>query len=65
MSVKKAALHRIAIKPYNIKQLSALYRVSRPTMIRWLKRIGIRFPRRSRIFTPREVRYIFEQLGEP
>ena len=65
MSSQKPSLHKIVVKTYNLKQLCALYQVSRPTMRRWLRQIGFKFPRKNYVFTPKEVRYIFEQLGEP
>ena len=65
MPSQRAPIHKIAVKTYNLKELSALYRVSRKTMRRWLKRLGFKFPRERQLFTPKEVRYIFEKLGEP
>lgn len=51
-------------KSYNLTQLAAMYQVSTDTMRSWLKKIdlGERF---GKIFTPKQVRQIFEHLGEP
>ena len=46
-------------------QLARLYKVSLPTMRKWLKPILEQFNFRGRIFTTRMVRHIVDQLGDP
>jgi hypothetical protein len=56
----------VKIKPYSMQELAGLYHVCRKTLYKWLephnpvigKRIG-------RFFTARQVKIIFEKLGEP
>ncbi|WP_133994039.1 hypothetical protein [Dinghuibacter silviterrae] len=54
------------VKSYNLKGLAELYEVSPKTMTRWLiphkKSIG---KRTGYLYTPRQVRVIFEKLGDP
>jgi transposase-like protein len=54
------------IKPMNIKQLAALYGVHRSTMTRWLIPFRDKIGKRTgNLFTPKQVRIIFDCLGEP
>jgi len=54
------------VKAYSISELAALYYVSTKTFKTWLKpytkAIG---PRPGRYYTTRQVRTIFESIGEP
>jgi DNA-binding transcriptional MerR regulator len=54
------------IKAYTPKELAGLYGVSIKTLRTWLlphqKDVG---DRRSKYYTARQVRIIFERLGEP
>lgn len=54
------------IAPYTPKELASLYGVSVKTLRTWLsphrKNIG---ERKSKYYTAKQVRIIFEQLGEP
>jgi len=56
----------IEIKPYNNKELAALYKVGRKTMARWLKlhhdAIG---KKEGKLYTSLQVKTIFELLGPP
>lgn len=53
-------------KSMTLTQLSQLYRVSTKTLYKWLKRKGIiKNKREGYIFTPKEVKTIIEELGEP
>lgn len=56
----------IEIRPYNIKELAAIYEVGRKTMVRWLKahesEIGTK---EGRLYTTLQVQTIFEVLGPP
>ena len=51
---------------YNYKQLAKLYGVSYDTLKRWLKPFATEIgPVEGRILNPRQVRLIFEKLGNP
>jgi hypothetical protein len=54
------------VKPLNYKQLAATYEVTHKTLKGWLEpfmeEIGAM---RGRTFTPRQVRMIYDKLGEP
>lgn len=54
------------IKPYTSKEMADLYGVSPKTLRTWLlphrKAVG---ERKSKYFTARQVRIIFERIGEP
>jgi hypothetical protein len=54
------------MKPLNYKQLAAIYEVSHKTLKSWLEpfmeEIG---EMRGRFFTLKQVRTIYEKLGEP
>ncbi len=54
------------IKAYTPKELASLYGVSIKTLRTWLlphqKEVG---ERRSKYYTARQIRIIFERLGEP
>ena len=54
------------VKPATTKELAALYAISPKTFRNWLqphqKKIG---ERRGRYYTARQIRIIFELIGEP
>lgn len=56
----------IEVKPYNIKELAALYGVGRKPMVRWLKAhrraIG---KKEGQLYTALQVKIIFDKLGLP
>ena len=56
----------ILIKPYTLQQLATRYGVARSTMRRWLKphlaAIGERY---GNYYTTKQVRIIFNLIGEP
>lgn len=53
-------------KPLTLTQLAQMYNVSLPTMYKWLKRAGVlKNKRNGYLFTPKEVKEIFDKLGEP
>jgi len=54
------------IRTLTLTELAHLYNVSNKTMHQWLKRAGlIKNKRTGYLFTPKEVKEIFEKLGEP
>ena len=54
------------IEPMNKGQLAALYRVCRRTFNNWLrKQAGQVSPPSGNIFTPAQVKKIFETFGPP
>lgn len=58
----------IEIKSYTKKEIRLLYKVTQDVLRRWLKPIQKDLPNynpNARIFTPAQVRVIFEKLGEP
>jgi hypothetical protein len=58
----------IEIKSYTKKEIRVLYNVTQDVLRRWLKPFEKDLPNyntNSRIFTPAQVRVIFEKLGEP
>jgi predicted site-specific integrase-resolvase len=59
----------IEIKAYTKKELCAMYGVSYPTFVKWIKYANIihlidRYSSK-RILTPNDVAIIVEKLGEP
>lgn len=54
------------IKPYSKKQLANMYGISDKTLASWLspfiRKIG---PYKGRMFTPKQIKTIFESIGEP
>jgi len=52
---------------HNYRTLAKLYKVSRPTIKKWIKPIldKLQAPAHSRIFTPVQCARIFEFLGDP
>jgi transposase len=47
-------------------QLAKRYNVSLPTFNNWLKDIeGLKLRPNQRVFTPRQIEYIFKDVGEP
>jgi predicted site-specific integrase-resolvase len=48
----------------NKKQLCELYKISRPTLNKWLKMIGLYTKGRS-LFTPQQLQKMFEIWGVP
>jgi Domain of unknown function (DUF4248) len=58
----------IEIKSYTKKEIRVLYNVTQDVLRRWLKPFEKDLPNynpNARIFTPAQVRVIFEKLGEP
>jgi hypothetical protein len=54
------------IKPMNHKELAALYNICDKTLRRWLKPFEKRIGKTNgNLFTPKQVRIIFDCLGEP
>ena len=57
---------KILIKAMNKKELAALYSVSLTALNRWLEPFKEKIGKeRGRTYTPKQVRIIFECLGEP
>lgn len=55
-----------SLKAYNKIQLCQMYDVSRHTFARWLAPFTDALgPYSGRVYTPRQVQIIFEQLGMP
>ncbi|MEO5980004.1 MAG: hypothetical protein ABIS36_23255 [Chryseolinea sp.] len=56
----------LLIRAYNLSQLAVLYKVSRPTMRKWIqpisKKLGVIS---TRLYTTRQVRIILKHLGYP
>lgn len=53
-------------KAMTLTELAAKYGVSNKTMYSWLKRKKIiKNKREGYLFTPKEIRIIYEELGEP
>jgi hypothetical protein len=54
------------VKPYTIKELSALYGISPKALKTWLQPHVIEIgEKRGRYFTTHQVRIIFEKIGLP
>ena len=57
---------QIKVKPYNQKELAAIYEVSARTVKTWMKpfehEIG---PKMGKTYTPKQVEIIFDKLGVP
>lgn len=64
--MKQQSIVQNDIKPLNYKQLAAIYEVTHRTLKSWLspftEEIG---EMRGRTFTLKQVRIIYEKLGEP
>jgi predicted DNA-binding protein YlxM (UPF0122 family) len=55
------------IKSYSKAELADLYNVSSDTFAKWIKSIEDLLPhykRSNKVFTPKQVKVIFEELGE-
>ena len=53
-------------KSYSKSQLAKLYNVSYNTIMKWLKAIPeLNLTPKQRIFTPKQIEIIFNELGEP
>ena len=64
----KSPLFDIEIKAYSKKEICKMYNISQDVLRRWLKPIEGLLPYYnpfSRIFTPAQVKVIFEKIGEP
>ncbi|MBL7815205.1 MAG: DUF4248 domain-containing protein [Saprospiraceae bacterium] len=64
----KEVIFETEIKAYSKKELCRLYNISHDVLRRWLKPIEHLLPYYNpyaRIFTPAQVKVIFETLGEP
>jgi hypothetical protein len=63
---KQDELTEIQIKPYSKRQLAGMYEVSAKVFQTWLdpleKELG---PRVGRLYTPRQVKIIFQKVGMP
>jgi hypothetical protein len=60
--------HSYIIKSYGKAELCALYGVSREVFSRWIKAIHDLLPHyvaTSKVFTPAQVKVIFEEIGTP
>jgi hypothetical protein len=60
--------HSYIIKSYGKAELCALYGVSREVFSRWIKAIQHLLPHyitTSKVFTPAQVKVIFEEVGTP
>lgn len=55
----------VKLKPYNTKQLAALYGVSVPTIRNWIKKIPCLENRIGRIWNIKQIEIIFNHLGTP
>lgn len=54
------------VKAMTLTELARKYEVSNKTMFSWLKRKGIiKGKRDGYLFTPKEIKIIYEKLGEP
>lgn len=54
------------LKPLSKMQLANAYNISLETLNSWLKPFKSQIGEyRGRLFTPKQVKIIFEQLGEP
>ena len=56
------------IESYSKDELSKMYQVSATTMITWINKFKNKLPDydgNEKIFTPKQVKIIFENLGEP
>lgn len=54
------------IKAYNKKQLAELYSINRDTLTNWLEPFKDKIGKKNgAIYTPKQVKVIFEYLGEP
>ena len=50
----------------NRTQLAQDYKVHYNTFIKWLKKIpGLKLSTKQRIFTPKQMQIIYDELGEP
>ena len=64
----KSPLFETEIKAYSKKEICIMYNIKQDVLRRWLKPIEGLLPYYNplaRIFTPAQVKVIFEQLGEP
>ena len=58
--------NKYPIKPYSLKELSAMYNVSKNTFKKWLKPITEEIgTKQGYYFTIRQVEIIFKHLGVP
>lgn len=59
-------MKKIPIKPYTVNEICGLYNISRHVFFSWIKLIrkdiGVI---RGKIFTPKQVRVIFDHVGPP
>jgi DeoR/GlpR family transcriptional regulator of sugar metabolism len=55
------------VQSYSKKELCQLYKVSTVTFRKWIQHLAIegKINVSKRIFTPKEVKIIFEEIGEP
>jgi hypothetical protein len=56
----------IPVSSYGRKELQRLYKMSWPMFTKLLKLVpGLELEPRQRVFTPKQVRLIFDHLGTP
>lgn len=60
----------VQIKPYGKSELADMYATNVETLMRWLRPFSddleeMGYRKMQRIFTPRQVKFIFETIGEP
>jgi hypothetical protein len=54
------------IKPLNYKQLAAVYEVTHKTLKKWLEPFTAEIGEmRGKVFTIKQIRLIYDKLGEP
>jgi transposase len=56
----------IPLRAYSVKELAALFDVSRPTLVRWLKPYKSQIGKRiGHFYTLKQVEIIFKSIGWP
>ena len=56
----------IEVRPYMPGELARLYKVSHPTVLKWIKGIGEKLGKRNgQYYSVKQVEMIFEELGLP
>lgn len=62
----KTEVKSIEVRPYMPGELAKLYKVSHPTILRWIKGIGEKLGKRDgQYYSVKQVEIIFEELGLP
>lgn len=66
MKMRQQTDVRIEIKPLNYKQLAAVYEVTHKTLKKWLEPFSTEIGEvRGKVFTLKQIRIIYDKLGEP